>query len=195
MRTVIVYESLFGNTHQVAEAIEEGIREADPAADVTCVRVGDAGDAHVEDADLLVLGGPTHVRGMSRGVTRRMGVKSEQAQQKAPEPDAVTPAGDATSRRHHLEPGAEGPGVREWLQGLPKAIGGKAAAFDTRGDSRMAGGAAHGIAKNLRHHGYQLVAEPEGFIIEDMEGPLRDGERERAKRWAAELVEARSRPS
>ena len=83
--------------------------------------------------------------------------------------------------------------MREWLRAQPKATGAKAAAFDTRADNRMAGGAAHGIAKNLRHHGYQLVVEPEGFIIEDMEGPLRGGERERAKRWAAGLVQARSR--
>jgi hypothetical protein len=52
----------------------------------------------------------------------------------------------------------------------------------------MAGGAAHGIARRLRRHGYELVAEPEGFIIEDTEGPLRAGESDRAKAWGADLL-------
>jgi hypothetical protein len=112
---------------------------------------------------------------MSRGMTRKI----IQAEQKAQTEQKPT---------HPVEPGAEGPGVREWLQALPKVRGVKAAAFDTRGAVRMAGGAAHGIARKLRGHGYDLAAEPEGFIIEDTEGPLRDGERDRAKAWAAELV-------
>jgi hypothetical protein len=33
-----------------------------------------------------------------------------------------------------------------------------------------------------------LVAEPEGFIIEDTEGPLRAGESDRAKAWGADLL-------
>jgi hypothetical protein len=90
------------------------------------------------------------------------------------------------AEQHEIEPGAEGPGVRDWFGDLPKAMKGtKAAAFDTRGDARMAGGAAHGIARRLRHHGYDLVAEPEGFIIEGTEGPQRAGEPDRARTWEA----------
>jgi hypothetical protein len=97
---------------------------------------------------------------------------------------------------HDLEPDAEGPGLREWFEGLPKVKdGGQAAAFDTRLGSAMAGGAAHGIARRLRKHGYHLVSDPEGFVVDDAYGPLRGGEIERAKEWGARLVRATVRPS
>ena len=44
----------------------------------------------------------------------------------------------------------------------------------------------------LRHHEYDLVAEPEGFIMEGTEGPLRAGEPERARIWGPTWF---SRPS
>jgi hypothetical protein len=92
--------------------------------------------------------------------------------------------------RQELEPGAEGPGIRDWFHGLPRADEPRrAAAFDTRIGARMAGGAARGIASRLRHHGYELIADPEGFLIQDNgEGPLQAGEEERARAWGAGLV-------
>ncbi len=39
MRAVVVYESLFGNTHQIAESVASGIRSAWPNATVECVPV------------------------------------------------------------------------------------------------------------------------------------------------------------
>jgi flavodoxin len=42
MKITIVYESMFGNTHEVAKAIGDGIHEAHPGANVECVAVGDA---------------------------------------------------------------------------------------------------------------------------------------------------------
>ena len=36
----------------------------------------------------------------------------------------------------------------------------------------------------------QSVSDPEGFVLDDAYGPLRDGEIERAKQWGAQLVEA-----
>jgi hypothetical protein len=73
--------------------------------------------------------------------------------------------------------------------------GGNAAAFDTRLPSRMAGGAARGIARRLRRHGYHLVSDPEGFVVDDAYGPLRAGEIERAKEWGAQLISASVRAS
>jgi hypothetical protein len=90
---------------------------------------------------------------------------------------------------HEIEEDAEGPGIREWFDGLPKVQdGGRAAAFDTRLPSGLAGGAARGIARRLRRHDYHLVSDPEGFIVDDSYGPLRTGEVERAKQWGAQLV-------
>lgn len=177
MRAVIVYESLFGNTHRIAEAIGNGVRKAQPGADVSCVRAAEAKPEVTTGADLLVVGGPTHNRRMSSRRTRQTGLEGHQK----------TAVG--TENAHPVETGAEDPGVRDWFSGLPKAAkGGRAAAFDTRLAYPLAGGAARGIAHKLRRHGYTLTAKPEGFIVEGGEGPLRSGETERAEAWGAALV-------
>jgi flavodoxin len=171
MRTVIVYESLFGNTHKIAEAIAEGIRTQQADAEVACVRVADGSPALIREADLLIIGGPTHMRGMSSGMTRKKGAEGEQ--KKAPD--------------LHVEQGFDGPGLRDWFHGLDKPAGSSsAAAFDTRAGIRMAGGAAPGIARRLRRHGYRVLAT-EGYIIDDTQGPLRAGELDRARDWGATL--------
>ncbi|HET6920904.1 MAG TPA: flavodoxin family protein [Jiangellaceae bacterium] len=175
MNVVILYESLFGNTHQVAEAIAEGARVAAPGTQVTCLPVGESDPEQIPAADLLVVAGPTHMRGMTSGFSRKMGLVAEEKQDEAD--------------RHETESGAEGPGVRDWFEDRPKAAkGSKAAAFDTRADTRLAGGAAYGIARRLRRHGYELIGEPVGFIIDGTEGPLRAGEPERATAWGSDLV-------
>jgi hypothetical protein len=176
MRVVVVFESLFGNTREVADAVARGVREAQPDARVDLLRVGEADPQQVAAAELLIVGGPTHMRGMTTGLSRKMGVAAET--KKAPDV------------AHDLEPGAEGPGIRDWFHSLPKAADRRrAAAFDTRISARMAGGAAAGIARRLRFHGYQVIAEPEGFFIQDNgDGPLKTGEAERAQTWGAGLA-------
>ena len=79
--------------------------------------------------------------------------------------------------------------MREWLTSLPAAQRGRrAAAFDTRLPSRLAGGAARSAARELRKHGYQLATKAEGFVVTGTEGPLRDGELDRARAWGAGLA-------
>ncbi len=176
MDVAIVYESMFGNSHAIAEAIAEGIQESDPQAKVTVLRVIEAGMDRIARADLLIVGGPTHMRGMSTELTRRKGLE-----------EAASVRGWGPGRASE-EPAA-GPGVREWLEKMPLARKGKlAAAFDTRDGYRLAGGAAHHIARWLQFNGYDLVAPPEGFIVWGTEGPLRHGEREKAKVWGARVV-------
>ena len=68
MRAVVVYESMYGNTHLIADAIGTGLAEG---FDVTVVPVADADKAVVAGADLVVVGGPTHAHGMSRSSTRQ----------------------------------------------------------------------------------------------------------------------------
>src|SRR5215210_2995424 len=104
MEVAIVYESLFGNTHEIAEAIRDGLREERPDAQVECQPVAEATPQLAGSADLLVVGGPTHMRGMTSRLSRRMGVSAEEK----------TAAAGGTA--HELEPGAEGPGVRDWLE-------------------------------------------------------------------------------
>ncbi|MEU9046294.1 MULTISPECIES: hypothetical protein [unclassified Kitasatospora] len=50
------------------------------------------------------------------------------------------------------------------------------------------GGAAFGIARRLRRHGYVLLAKPDGFVVTGTNGPLREGEHGRARAWGATLV-------
>lgn len=176
MKVAVVYESLYGHTHEVAEAIAAGVRDAEPDAVVELVRVGEADPQHAAEADLLVVGGPTHMRGMTTGLSRQLGVSMEAKKDPA--------------ERHELEPDAEGPGIRDWFHRLPKSTGTRrAAAFDTRLEGRLAGGAASAVARRLRSHGYVVVVDPEGFLVGDGgDGPLVAGEANRARAWGAELA-------
>lgn len=100
MRAVVLYESLFGNTEAVARAVAEGLA---PVGEVTLARFGEVPRGAVEEADLVVLGGPTHGWGMTKPASRQR------------------PGGEGYAV-----------GAREWLEGSPQATGKLAAAFDTR---------------------------------------------------------------
>ena len=65
MQTVVVYDSKFGNTEKIAQAIGRG---AATLGSVRVVATGEAGDALVERPDVLLVGGPTQKRGMSAGL-------------------------------------------------------------------------------------------------------------------------------
>ncbi|HET9654335.1 MAG TPA: flavodoxin family protein [Kineosporiaceae bacterium] len=183
MRIVIVYESLFGSTHDIAQAIADGVAEALPDTDLTCVRATDAlpeeltADHARGRIDLLVVGGPTHSLGISSARSRRRWLRPQ---------DYV----DGHGRDGHaLEPDADRPGLRDWLDHLSPAVpGSRAAVFDTRLDRPLHGGAAARIARRLHQHGYDLVSPPEGFVVEGTEGPLRSGELDRARAWGRALV-------
>src|SRR5580704_10013973 len=74
MDVAVVYESLFGNTRLVAEAIADGIRAADPAARVSVKRTDATKLGEVDDACLLVVGGPTHMLRMTSPHSRQQGL-------------------------------------------------------------------------------------------------------------------------
>jgi flavodoxin I len=72
---------------------------------------------------------------------------------------------------------------------LPKST--RVASFDTRLAAKWVGvfGYAAGrIARALEEAGGTLVAPGEGFVVKGREGPLKDGELERAADWARELA-------
>ena len=73
MRAVVVYESMYGNTHLVADAIGAGLSTV---CDVSVVPVAQADPAVLAGADLVVIGGPTHAHGMSRPSTRKAAVEA-----------------------------------------------------------------------------------------------------------------------
>jgi hypothetical protein len=173
MRALVVYESMYGNTHAVAESIAEGLR---PAFDVTVVPVAQATGELVSAADLLVAGGPTHMHGMSGAVSRKRAA------------DAAVKAGSALG----LDPEAGGPGLRDWLDGAGQGHKAPAAAFDTRIDlpRPLTGHASHGISRRLRGHGYRLVIRPESFLVDKEKNTLLDGEVSRARQWGAAVATA-----
>jgi len=63
-----------------------------------------------------------------------------------------------------------------------------AAAFDTRFRNPLAGSAAGKISRALGKMGFQIIHKPESFFVRGMEGPLRDGERARARDFGAQLA-------
>jgi len=78
-------------------------------------------------------------------------------------------------------------GIRDLLKALPALEGVKVAVFDTRTKKSIFGFAAPRMARGLQKNGWQLLAPPEGFIVLGIQGPLKDGELERAAEWAQYL--------
>ncbi len=176
MRAVIVYESMFGNTHAVAERIAEGVQTI---AETTVVSVHDATSDLIAAADLVVVGGPTHVHGMSSERSRDGAI------------DMAAKDDDL-----ELDPEALGDGLRDWFDGLAIMTQHRAAAFDTRvhATSLVTGQASKGIAKRLRKHGFDLIVDVESFFV-DKSNHLEPGEAERATTWGrAVAVAAQSAP-
>jgi Flavodoxin len=171
MKVVVAYESIYGNTRQIAEAVAAGL---EPLGEVQVVSVNHGDPGPAGGGDVLIVGGPTHMHGLATAMSRK------QAVQAAEEEEDVS-----------VEPGAaDGPGLRKWLSER-SGDGRPAAAFDTRADRSpvLTGAASRGVAKRLRRRGYKVIADPESFLVEDSEGPLAEGELDRARAWGASLVE------
>ena len=79
--------------------------------------------------------------------------------------------------------------MRDWLHDFEHVDGLPAAAFDTRADGHewFTGAASRGIARRLRHHGYDVI-DTASFLVADTEGPLLEGELDRARAWGAQLA-------
>jgi flavodoxin len=152
MKTLIVYDSKFGNTKQVADAVGGSI------AGARVVPVDEADLASLRDYDLLVVGSPT-------------------------------------------QGGRPTPAVAAFLRRIPAdaLIGLGVAAFDTRISAadcgalarfalKVFGFAAGRIETSLKSKGGRPVVQAEGFVVKDNEGPLAEGELERARTWARQLT-------
>ena len=74
--------------------------------------------------------------------------------------------------------------ARHALDGVPTAT------FDTRvhGPRVLTGAASQGIAKRLKDKGALMIVPPESFIVSGTEGPLAEGELERARTWARAIA-------
>jgi len=158
MKTLVVYDSVFGNTELIARAIGNAL---DSQEDVGILRVSNVKSEQLMESELLIIGSPT----------RKF---------------KATPA------------------INNLLKGIPKNSlkGVRIAAFDTRiseSDVESAalrrlmktfGYAAKPISDRLVKKGGELIIPPEGFFVEDTEGPLKEGELERAADWAKQIAAA-----
>jgi hypothetical protein len=169
MNILVVYESSYGNTHLIAEAIGEGLGAG---SNVEVLPVAKAAPERVRRAGLVVVGGPTHAHGMSRAQTRR----------------AAVDAADKPASQLRLDPDAEGIGLREWFNELG-SITTSAAAFDTRVDAPalITGRASKGISRQLRWLGFRETAEPMSFLV-SKDNHLADGQLAAARQWGELLA-------
>jgi len=158
MEALVIYDSFFGNTERIARSIGNGLG---PSEDVGIVRVGDVRPEQLAGLKLLIVGSPTR---------------------------AFSPS----------------PAIKKFLKSIPKNVlkGVKVAAFDTRITNEeidsavfilrifvnIFGYAAKPISDRLVKKGGQLIAPPEGFFVQGMEGPLKEGELERASDWAKQII-------
>lgn len=163
MKVLVVYESMFGNTREIAEAVAEGLASG---AKVTVADVAELRPRVPPDVDVVVVGGPTHAFSMSRRTTRSDAVKRG-----ASDSDLAV-------------------GIRNWLGALPR--GGHPqdfVAFDTRVDvHRLPGAASKAATKLASRLGFRMRTKPASFLVEGYEGPLLPGERDRAREWGRELA-------
>ena len=67
MKTLIIYESFFGNTEQIAKTIGEGLGTA---AEVEIINVEDVKPEKLKEADLLIVGSPTRAFRPSPGTNK-----------------------------------------------------------------------------------------------------------------------------
>jgi flavodoxin I len=157
MKAMVVYDSAFGNTEKVAQAIGLALG---PMEDVKTVRVGNVKPEQLAGLTLLIVGSPTQ---------------------------KFSPLGTITS----------------FLKGIPNngLKGVQVAAFDTRMTQseiekvgilaffvKIFGYAAEPIANRLKKKGGELVVPAEAFYVGGTEGPLLEGELERAAAWAKQIV-------
>jgi hypothetical protein len=163
-----VFESMFGNTEEIARAIADGL------GSTVETHITDVAHAPrpLADVDLLVVGGPTHAFGLSRPQTR------ENARRRGARVEAWRSTG-----------------LREWLAALDeKSVDGVVAAtFDTRVTRpRLPGSAARAARRQLRHKGASVL-RPSTFWVTATPGPLAAGETDRARRWGGELAAVTTR--
>jgi flavodoxin I len=156
MKALIAYDSYFGNTQKIAEAVCKAFGSKD---NVELKKAGEVQRDQLNGLDLLIIGSPTRA----------------------------------------FQPGE---GMKKFLNSLPsRSLNGvKVPTFDTRIKiedtpvailrffSKIFGYAAKPMTAKLVNKGGNLLAPGEGFYVESTEGPLKDGELERAMAWARNII-------
>lgn len=158
MKILMVYDTMFGNTERIAQAMVDATTDQHQAE---LVRVQDVTTAQLQSCDILVIGSPTH---------------------------GFRPTPDIASR------------IKRLSSEVPEAKF-RYAVFDTRSDIdeidskilssmvRLFGYAAASMDKTLAKRGFKRAEAPAGFIVHGKEGPVKDGEIDRATAWMRSVME------
>jgi len=163
MKVLIIYDSSFGNTEQIAQAIGHALGSQE---DVEVLRVGHVEPEQLTGLKLLFVGSPTQRFRPTPAISSLLGripVNGLRGVQVA--------AFDTRISMNDIDP----PIVR----------------FAGRFVVKLFGYAAKPIADGLKVKGGELTIPPEGFFVEGTEGPLKEGELERAADWAKQIVATR----
>ncbi len=162
MKAVVVYESHWGNTAEIARAIASGL-----GPEVPVLSTDDANGRVLADADLIVVGAPVVAFRLASDSMRHRIAEDGQGPNR---PDLA-----------HLS-------MRDWLDQVPAGKG-HIAAFETR-LHWSPGGATGAIEHGLQKAGYQCIAKGHKFFVTGTYGPLRDGEIEAGRAWGSGLAQA-----
>ena len=163
-RALIIVESCFGNTRAIADSIAAGL--IDGGVETRVVDVAEAPRALPADLDLLILGAPTHNRGLPTAATRA---------------------------KAHAQAGADGAsqGISQWMGNAEIPASLSAAAFDTViSKGWLSGSAAKAIAKALRRHQGRETTSVRSFVVTASKGPLAGGEETDARSWGRKLADS-----
>ena len=63
-KTIILYDSMFGNIEKLAKALTRGMKK--PGIDATCKKVDGTQIDELANYEFIALGGPTHITGISK---------------------------------------------------------------------------------------------------------------------------------
>jgi flavodoxin len=169
MNTIIVYDSLFGNTERIAQAIADTLRTF---GQVQAIRIEPSQSDELQRQAILHQYRATDVRLEPAHAVELQGVDMLVI-------GCPTQAFKAT------------PAMLSFLEKISAAsLSGLAVAcFDTRYPRPLwlTGSAARVIARKLQKMGVSLLLPPESFFVTGTQGPLKSGELERAATWARML--------
>ncbi len=169
MKAIVVTESWFGNTRTIGEEITKSL--VVEGIQVELLSIDNAPEEIPADVALLVIGAPTHNRGLSTVATR----------EKA--------ASTATDSNGEYSTGTTHPGVREWLRNTAIQEGLRIAIFDTvTAKNWLSGSAAKAAAKIVRSRAPKASLALKSFVVGGTKGPLMPGEIESAHHWVTELT-------
>ena len=168
MKVMVIYDSMFGNTAQVAQAIADGLNGASPDEGTVDLRkIGDARPDELSSLDLLIVGSPTQRFNTTTGMRDFL----KKIPRKALCGTIVAGFDTRLTEEELHSHGALLGKLVDWF-----------------------GYAAPRISEGLENKGGHAVVPPEGFYVGGTEGPLLEGELPRAARWAQHVIARMQNP-